>query len=163
MDTTKLWKNQFKKIKLTLKWVDILAPSFLKWKVQLSPLYTLDSQVSKAVGNLKGGERKKQCVFLFVKYTVYTALGEKQSQRCDAHLWRRFPWGLMVITQMPELLGQSLPTRQWGWGLCGGSLVTKETVTVTFFKCSMGPWIWVREQEDLNTPPTQWFSVVNEV
>lgn len=61
------------------------------------------------------------------------------------HLWRRLFWGFIVTTQIPEPFGQSLPTRQWGWGRCGRSLVTKETVTVTFFMWSMGPWIWKRE------------------
>lgn len=63
------------------------------------------------------------------------------------HLWRRLLWGLSVTTQIPEPFGQSLPTRQWGWGRCGRSLVTKEAVTVTFFKWSMGPWIWRREPD----------------
>lgn len=47
----------------------------------------------------------------------------------------------MVTRQMPDPSGQSLPTRQWGWGLCGGSLVTKDTVIMTFFKWSTEPWI----------------------
>lgn len=106
-------------------------------------------------------------------------LGEEKSEKCDAHLWRRLLWGLIATTQMPEPFGQSLPTRQWGWGLCGGSLVTKETVTVIFFKWSMGPWTWWREQDsgmkekqddDRNTMRThakawhaKWFIVIQEV
>lgn len=74
-------------------------------------------------------------------------LEEEKSEKCDVHLWRRLLWGLIATTQMPEPFGQSLPTRQWGWDLCGGSLVTKETVTVTFFMWSMGPWTWWREQD----------------
>lgn len=79
-------QNQFKKIKLTLKWVDILAPSFLKWKVQLSPLYTLDSQVSKAAGNVKGGGEKKETIrffFLFVFFlnALFNLRWEKSKAR----------------------------------------------------------------------------------
>lgn len=61
------------------------------------------------------------------------------------NLWRRLLWGLNETTQIPEPFGQSLPTRQCGWGRCGRSLVTKETVTVTFFMWSVGPWIWKRK------------------
>lgn len=76
------------------------------------------------------------------------------------NLWRLLTWGLMTTTQMPEPLGQSLPTRQCGWGLCGGSLVTKEAVTVTFFRWSIPPWIWWRGQ---NSGMKDWYSTHTNV
>lgn len=73
---------------------------------------------------------------------------ERERRRCGVHLWRLLFRGLMVTTQMPEPLGQSLPTRQCGWGRWGRSLVTRETVTVTLVRCSTGPWIWGEGRED---------------
>lgn len=148
------------RIQLTLKGVDILVPSFLKWKVQLSPPHTLDTKVSKAASpdrrrkhicqdtleqnpNKKYVKREKTCM----TWKMCGCVERERLKGFDVHLWRRLVWGLNDTTQIPEPSGQSLPTRQWGWGRCGRSLVTKETVTVTLFMWSMEPWIWQREQE----------------
>lgn len=120
-------------IPLTLKGVYVLASSLLKWKVQLLSPDTLNTQVGKA--EIEQSDIRKW------KNIRLDVLGERDKRKMDVHLWRLLVWGFSVITQSPELTGQSLPTRQWGWGLCGRSLVTKETVTLTFLIPSMGPWI----------------------
>lgn len=61
----------------------------------------------------------------------------------DVYLWRRVLWGLKLITQMPS--EQSFPTKQCGCGRWGRSFVTRDTVTVTFFILSIGPWSYLEK------------------